>query len=78
MSKPILLKSYKSDMYLLLEYRMGRTPVSSFTVSVRQIDGTHVQAMLLAKEDLEEILRLGEMPDDAANVLDKLRANMLS
>lgn len=60
MPEPHLVKSYTSDMYLLLVYRGGRTPVSPYTVEIRQIDGTHVQSVLLAKEDLEVVLKLGE------------------
>jgi len=51
-----LIPSYKSEMLLLLQYRPGRTATSSFTVSIRQVDGTHIQEVLLAKEDLERIL----------------------
>jgi len=54
-----LLQSYSSELILLLDFRRGRTAGSPFTVSIRQIDGNHIQEVLLAKEDLDAILESG-------------------
>lgn len=58
--EPRLIKCFASQMYLLVVWHIGRTPASPYTLDIRQIDGNHIGNVLLAKEDLENLVKLSE------------------